>query len=112
MYAIRSYYGIEVRALQESHVVGRDDRHTLRCSELHGELVIVRLPRSTDSLELDVEAIREKAAPPFEHIRCVITSYSIHYTKLYDPGLVESKSFTDRISVSEILQSLFFSDNH
>ena len=81
MYAIRSYYGNLVRALEQLDGRGR-----------HADLFIAGKDRGTRRLRRYFDV----GPPRYELHVDVITSYSIHYTKLYESLAGASDTARDR----------------
>ena len=84
MYAIRSYYGLTKRdAEQYEAFIERVDRNALarrvKIADLEDNLKLGRIPHPTARDRLRMRQYETA------HARLtVITSYSIHYTKLYE----------------------------
>ena len=81
MYAIRSYYGQEAIY----YISGEDMETVTRSPQLEGFR-----KRGVEVLLLNPAVDLMTSAMRLDHLLSVITSYSIHYTKLYEPTITSS----------------------
>ena len=90
MYAIRSYYGQDTELLQlVTFSIGEEEFGVdiLKVQEIIRTMEITKVPKAPEFVE-GVINLRGKVIPIIDlrkRFGIVITSYSIHYTKLYDP---------------------------
>ena len=114
MYAIRSYYGPEFRELSEEkrkeiakdiQVLARSEPHDklllVRALQANGEVVAVTGDGTNDApalknadVGLAMGIAGTEVAREASDIILVITSYSIHYTKLYEELSRSSRALT------------------
>ena len=98
MYAIRSYYAVDIEDFEPlfAHSLPNNMRLDGLADDWGPELLRERLSFGSDSGTQDGDfqlLLGERADQLYIHMRIVddvITSYSIHYTKLYDQTLVST----------------------
>ena len=83
LYATKS----EIRALSQKLMQISEEEQRRLALDLHDEFA-----QTLSAMKLEVDALGKSIPSSSPQLQRVITSYSIHYTKLYDTVLVGSKT--------------------